>query len=118
MSKYCNNKNLARADRVKDDEFYTMDDDIIKELPAYDFSAARVFCPFDSPTSNFYKYFKTLVDRGLCLAVGRSHPDYKTTVYTRDGEKTIETDNGDFSTFAPFGERSILSQVIPHTRKS
>lgn len=60
------NKNLCTAKRVKNDEFYTLMDDVDAEMSAYlrfdpdVFCAKTVLCPCDDPErSNFAKYFRT-----------------------------------------------------------
>lgn len=54
------NANLRKADRVKNDEFYTQLSDIDNELKYYreHFRGKTVFCNCDDPyESNFFKYF-------------------------------------------------------------
>ena len=52
-------KTLKKAKITKNDEFYTMYEDIEKELVNYSFDDKIVYCPCDNPTvSNFTKYFK------------------------------------------------------------
>lgn len=54
------NENLARANKEKNDEFYTRLTDIEKELRHYrkHFNGKTVFCNCDDPfESNFFKYF-------------------------------------------------------------
>ena len=58
------NKNLTRAKRAKNDEFYTQFDDIQKEIEAYleynpdVFRGKAVYCNCDDPyESNFFRYF-------------------------------------------------------------
>ena len=55
------NLNLRRAQKAKNDEFYTLYEDIEKELEYYTTSLAGkvIYCPCDNPAySNFYKFFK------------------------------------------------------------
>ena len=55
------NKNLAAAKRIKNDEFYTRLEDIEKELTNYKeyFKDKIIYCNCDDVEySNFYKYFK------------------------------------------------------------
>lgn len=55
-----NNTNLHRANKSKEDEFYTQLEDIENELKHYrnDFKDKIVFCNCDDPyESNFFKYF-------------------------------------------------------------
>ncbi len=54
------NKNLHRAAKVKNDEFYTLLPDIEKELKCYkdQFRGKVIYCNCDDPyESNFFKYF-------------------------------------------------------------
>lgn len=58
------NKNLTKAKKAKNDEFYTQYDDIQKEIEAYleynpkVFSGKVVYSNCDDPyESNFFKYF-------------------------------------------------------------
>lgn len=54
------NANLARANREKNDEFYTRLTDIEKELRHYrkHFKGKTILCNCDDPfESNFFKYF-------------------------------------------------------------
>lgn len=54
------NSNLHKARKSRDDEFYTLYEDIDKELKHYPdaFRDKIVYCNCDGPHSNFYKYFK------------------------------------------------------------
>lgn len=52
------NSNLHKAQKEKNDEFYTLLNDIEKELQHYDFKDKVVYCNCDNETSNFVKYFK------------------------------------------------------------
>ena len=58
MSKHAN---LLKAKNVKNDEFYTRLEDIVKELNSYDpkvFKNKVVFCNCDDPaSSNFWNFF-------------------------------------------------------------
>jgi hypothetical protein len=58
------NKNLTSAKIAKNDEFYTMYDDIEKELINYKvhFKDKVVYCNCDTEESNFYKYFRNNYD--------------------------------------------------------
>lgn len=60
------NTSLHRAKSARNDEFYTLYEDIEKELSHYDvelFRGKRVYCNCDSPESNFVKYFTDNYDR-------------------------------------------------------
>ncbi len=52
------NTHLQSAKDRKDDEFYTMFDDIEKELGSYDWSNKIIGCPADSEESEFVRFFK------------------------------------------------------------
>lgn len=52
------NKNLRKAAKAKNDEFYTLLEDIELELKHYELSGKVVYCNCDDPhKSNFVKYF-------------------------------------------------------------
>jgi len=60
MASKSSNKNLHKANRAKNDEFYTQLSDIEKELGHYKehFKNKVVYCNCDDPfESNFFKYF-------------------------------------------------------------
>ncbi|MFH1656157.1 MAG: adenine-specific methyltransferase EcoRI family protein, partial [Candidatus Nealsonbacteria bacterium] len=60
MRKTISNKNLHKANKAKNDEFYTQLTDIEKELGHYKkhFKNKVVFCNCDDPrVSNFFHYF-------------------------------------------------------------
>ena len=44
--------------KTKDDEFFTMYKDAVRELHKYDFRGKKIICPCDSKESNIYKYLK------------------------------------------------------------
>jgi len=60
MEKKSSNSNLRKANKAKNDEFYTQLSDIEKELWHYKqhFKGKNIFCNCDDPEeSNFFKYF-------------------------------------------------------------
>ena len=60
------NANLRIAKSSRNDEFYTLYEDIEKEMSHYDaglFKGKRVYCNCDSPESNFVRYFTDNYDR-------------------------------------------------------
>ncbi|MDD3646007.1 MAG: adenine-specific methyltransferase EcoRI family protein [Candidatus Gracilibacteria bacterium] len=60
MTKKSSNANLRKANKAKNDEFYTQLSDIEKELGHYKihFKDKTIFCNCDDPAeSNFFKYF-------------------------------------------------------------
>lgn len=52
-----NNKNLQTSKNLKDDEFYTLYDDIEAELKHYDLKDKLIYANCDQSTSNFVTYF-------------------------------------------------------------
>lgn len=44
--------------KTKDDEFYTMYKDVVRELHKYDLRGKKIICPCDDKNSNIYKYLK------------------------------------------------------------
>lgn len=60
MENRSSNKTLRKANKEKNDEFYTQLSDIEKELRHYkkDFNGKVIFCNCDDPrVSNFFHYF-------------------------------------------------------------
>lgn len=53
------NNSLNNAKVAKNDEFYTLYEDVVKELQNYDFKGKVVYCPCDGESSQFVKYFMT-----------------------------------------------------------
>ena len=98
------NKNLHKAKKAKNDEFYTMLTDIEKELKHYrkHLKNKVVFCNCDDPEeSNFWRYFKMNFDfLGLNKLISTHYKDDKSTYKLEyDGENIIKTNlkqNGDF----------------------
>ena len=41
--------------KTKDDEFYTMYKDVVRELHKYDLRGKKIICPCDNKESNIYK---------------------------------------------------------------
>ena len=104
------NKNLIKAKKVKNDEFYTQLSDVSEELRHYKkhFKGKTVFCNCDDPTwSAFWKYFHLNFEvLGLKKLISthydKNEPTYK-MVYEGGndnnievGEKTPLQGNGDF----------------------
>ena len=44
--------------KTLDDEFYTMYEDVVRELHKYDFRGKKIICPCDDKKSNIYRYLK------------------------------------------------------------
>lgn len=51
------NKSLNRAKSKKNDEFYTLYNDIVKELRNYDFNNMIIYCNCDTINSSFFQFF-------------------------------------------------------------
>jgi len=114
MEKKSLNKNLHKASREKNDEFYTHLTDIEKELGHYKehFKDKIVFCNCDDPEeSNFWKYFSLNFEflklkKLIATHFGNGKPSYKLEIVrdiNKDGKinnlDTIKTplkQNGDF----------------------
>lgn len=98
------NKNLHKAKKEKNDEFYTMLTDIEKELKHYKnhFKNKIIFCNCDDPTeSNFWKYFSLNFNfLGLKKLISTHYekeiPSYKLEFDGIDLVKTPLKQNGDF----------------------
>jgi hypothetical protein len=69
------NNNLHNAKREKNDEFYTKNADIERELQHYlpYLKGKRVVCPCDTENSEFVKYFMANGERIGILTLGYSH---------------------------------------------
>lgn len=98
------NKNLAKAKKVKNDEFYTLYEDVEKEVNYYKNHLENkvVYCNCDnSEESNFWKYFydnfKTLkLKKIVSTFYTEEGKSYKTEY---DGKNIVQTNllgNGDF----------------------
>ena len=92
-----NNKNLHRAHRVRNDEFYTQLSDIKKELCHYTnhFHGKVVYCNADDPaSSNFFRYFKTnFHDLGLKKLLTSSYSSrYSQLFETDDNSRAVSSE--------------------------
>jgi hypothetical protein len=114
MKKGNSNKNLHKANKKKDDEFYTQLTEIEKELGHYKehFKNKIIFCNCDDPEeSNFWKYFSLNFEylglkKLIATHFGNGIPSYKLEIVrdiNNDGKinnlDTIKTplkQNGDF----------------------
>lgn len=104
------NKNLRKAKKTKNDEFYTQLTDVSEELRHYKkhFKGKTVFCNCDDPTwSAFWKYFHLNFEvLGLKKLISthydKEEPTYKMVYEGGDdndievGVKTLLQGNGDF----------------------
>lgn len=99
------NKNLAAAKRIKNDEFYTRLEDIEKELTNYKeyFKDKIIYCNCDDVEySNFYKYFKDNFDELRIRKIIATNLSLNRTAYKTEfdnNSKEIRTQlrgNGDF----------------------
>lgn len=136
------NKQLNKAKKDKQDEFYTQLSDIEKELKHYKdhFKDKVVFCNCDDPQeSNFWKYFKLNFDRlGLKKLISthfeREQPSYKLELTKESGCIITQLkENGDFRsneciellkesdiivTNPPFSLfREYVAQLMEHEKK-
>ena len=95
------NENLSKARVNKNDEFYTMYEDIEKEMSFYHshFNGKTVYCPCDDPKhSNFTKYFKDNFEKlGIKRLVSTCYPHGIMEVVDKDEVKTFNLKgDGDF----------------------
>ena len=107
------NKYLHKANKAKEDEFYTLLPDIERELRHYKqfFQGKIIFCNCDDPDySNFWKYFQlNFYELGLKKLISTHYetekPSYKLEIVAKDQDKQIGipeyvktplTQNGDF----------------------
>lgn len=111
------NANLRTAWEIKNDEFYTLYEDIEKELSHYtkNFEGKVVYCPCDNPEwSNFWKFFvdnfhslklkkliATYYDSSIPIGISSFVEENETVVYKTvyDGTYFIKSplnENGDF----------------------
>ena len=104
----CKNSNLNKAKANKNDEFYTLYEDIERELSYYmdHFKDKIIYCNCDNPEwSNFWKYFKDYfhilgLKKLISTHYEESKPSYKLELECING-KMVETktpllQNGDF----------------------
>lgn len=93
------NDNLSAARVNKNDEFYTLYEDIEKELKHYNFKDKIVYCPCDNPNvSNFTKYFKDNFEKlGIKRLVSTCYPQGLLEVIDKDSCKSLKLKgDGDF----------------------
>ena len=99
------NKNLKKAKKVKNDEFYTFYKDIAKEMKYYkkELAGKVVYLPCDNPKwSNFYKYFKRNYKKLKLKGLIATYYDVtnlitiKTIVRGGVEQEEILNNNGDF----------------------
>lgn len=87
------NKNLHRANREKNDEFYTQLADIENELKHYThhFKNKIIFCNCDDPTeSNFFRYFALNFNRLGLKKLITTHFDYEKPTYKLELERQLD----------------------------
>lgn len=95
------NDNLSAARVNKNDEFYTLYEDIEKEMSFYQsyFRDKIVYCPCDNPNvSNFTKYFKDNFEKlGIKRLVSTCYPQGLLEVVDKDSSKSLKLKgDGDF----------------------
>ena len=109
------NKNLQKAKKEKNDEFYTQLTDIEKELGHYikHFKNKIVFCNCDSKDSNFYKYFNDNFELLSLKKLFISHIDFRSPECIEIlKECDIVVTNPPFSLF-----REYVGQLIDYKKK-
>lgn len=98
-------KNLKKAKKVKNDEFYTFYKDIAKEMKYYkkELEGKVVYLPCDNPKwSNFYKYFKRNYKKLKLKGLIATYYDVtnlitiKTIVRSWVEKEEVLNNNGDF----------------------
>lgn len=102
------NENLYWANKLKDDEYYTLYEDVEKELQHYNFEGKRIFLPCDTKESAFWKYFSENFSTLKLLSLRALHLEEPTSYVLAVNQATSGsahvckkylTNNGDF-----FGE--------------
>lgn len=100
-----NNSNLQKAKIMKNDEFYTKEEDVTKELINYSsfFKNKKIYCNCDNPLiSEFWKYFFKHFDELLLRSLTATYyaPNQAHTFLTkydsRGLERKVLNNNGDF----------------------
>ena len=108
------NKNLCKAKKEKNDEFYTFYKDIAKEMKYYkkELEGKVIYLPCDNPKwSNFYKYFKRNYKKLKLKGLIATYYDItnlitiKTTFYGDVKQEEVLNNNGDF-----FLNKEILNE--------
>jgi len=101
MDKKSSNSNLRKANKAKNDEFYTQLVDIEKELKNYkeQFKGKIIYCNCDDPfESNFFKYFasnfKALGLKRLIATSYKPSPVANTQLALFGDDKTLEPVKG------------------------
>lgn len=93
LPKKSSNKNLHKANKAKNDEFYTQLSDIEKELSHYKdhFKDKVVFCNCDDPEeSNFFRYFALNFDRLQLKKLIATHYDAEKPTYKLEIDRSID----------------------------
>ena len=97
------NGNLHNAKKEKNDEFYTLYEDIEKEVIHYRDSLVNqyIYCPCDDENSNFWKYFVDNFNELKLRHLTATHINFNGNSYRLDydGKEITRTElegNGDF----------------------
>lgn len=117
-------ESLESAKKNKNDEFYTQYSDIEKEVLQYDklnFREKTVYCPCDSLTSNFWKFFvDNFAELGINKLIASHYEDKASQVsaHIYDGvniNEIIIEGNGDFrsESVKPFWDSADLIVTNP-----
>ena len=107
------NKNLHKAKRNKNDEFYTQLPDIEKELGHYKkhFKNKIIYCNCDTKDSNFVKYFQDNFEALELKELLYTHNDFRDNIALLKKADIVVT-NPPFSLF-----RQYLAQLIEYKKK-
>ncbi len=109
------NKNLNEAKRNKNDEFYTMYEDIHNELKHYkdQFKGKKIYCNCDNENSNFVKYLKDKKEEYGIEAIVHYDGDFRSNGSIQLLEQSdIVITNPPFSLF-----RDFLGQLMIFNKK-
>ena len=110
-----NNAALRKADRIKEDEFYTQLSDIEKELSHYKeyFRGKTILCNCDDPRiSNFFRYFALNFNEfGIKKIISTCYKNQDVDLFTQnDCEKAVYieyTGNPDDPTSTDFSREIV-----------
>ena len=102
---------LEKAKKEKNDEFYTLYDDIDAEVSQYDgscFEGKTIYCPCDSIESNFWRFFLDhFFDLGLTGLIASHH---------EDGATQVESKSPFFAFPKKYADKSLLPSAIGDTQ--
>lgn len=117
MTKLNRTANLNKARQVKNDEFYTMYDDVVKLFAVYDedVRGKTLYLPFDDyEHSNFFKYYRDNFTRlGLKRLIATSYKagEVSKRVDIVDGDMTVSDLAGDGDFFSDECQAILKSEA-------